>query len=107
TYLAAHKLSLANIKGVIPISGVFRVGGGRMKDIFDEDSAKQASPMTHVRAKLPPMLILYAEKEIGALGKQAEAFGKALAKVKSQATVMMIKDRDHGSIMFRMAQEDD
>jgi hypothetical protein len=38
---------------------------------------------------------------------QAEAFGAALTKAGSEAKVVMIKDRDHGSILFRMARADD
>jgi acetyl esterase/lipase len=108
TYLEAYKLSPANIKGVVPISGVFDVTNERMAKTFgDEDSRKAASPMTHVKGKLPPMLILYADGEKDRLGKQAEAFGKALAKVKSEASVKVIKDRNHGSIMARIVQESD
>jgi acetyl esterase/lipase len=108
SYLKAHKLSLKNIKGVVPVSGVFTVSGGRMSKVFgDEQSSKKASPQSHVREGLPPFLIFYADKELGALGKQAESFGKALQEAKVDATVKMIKDRDHGSIMSRAAKEDD
>ena len=108
SYLKAEKLSLKDVRGVVPISGVFDVGGNRMEAVFgDEEARKQASPQTHVRAKLPPMLILYADKEMGALGKQADAFGKALTGAKSDAVVKVIKDRNHGTIMARIAREDD
>ena len=91
-----HKLSLGNIRGVIPISGVFDVSWDRMKDIFgDEASRKTASPMTFVKTGMPPFLVFYAEKEIAALGKQAEAFGEAVKGVKGEIEVKMIKDRDH------------
>jgi acetyl esterase/lipase len=106
SYLGAHKLSPKNIKGVVPISGVFRVG--RMNDVFgDAESSKKASPLTHVKEGLPPFLIFYADKESGGLGKQAEAFGKALEKVKGQVKVKMISNRTHGTIMSKAAKEDD
>jgi acetyl esterase/lipase len=104
SYLKTHKLSAANIKGVVPISGVFTVSG---KLFGDEESSKKASPMTHVKADLPPFLIFYADKEAGGLGKQAEQFGEAMQKVKNTATVRMIKDRDHRTIMQNVAQFDD
>jgi acetyl esterase/lipase len=105
TYLKAHKLGLKDIKGVVPVSGVFVVGG---KNVFgDAESRKNASPQTHVKEGLPPMLILYADKEIAGLGKQAERFGAALAKSKCEAKVVMIAERDHGSIMRNIANEDD
>jgi acetyl esterase/lipase len=107
-YLKTYKLSTENIRGVIPISGVFNVSSARMEKIFgDEASRKKASPQTHVREKLPPFLLLYADKEMGGLGKQAEAFGAALKKAGGKAEVKMIKDRDHGSIMRNAASADD
>jgi acetyl esterase/lipase len=106
SYLKKHKLALTNIRGVIPISGVFSVGGERMSSIFGDDGMK-ASPMTHIKAKLPPFLVFYADKELGALGKQAEAFGAAMKKVKCDIEVKRIKDRDHGTIMRNVAKPDD
>jgi acetyl esterase/lipase len=108
TYIKAEKASAASIKGVLPISGVFNVNHARMEKLFgDEDSRKKASPMTHVKEKLPPFLLLYADKELGALGKQAQLFGAALKKVKCDCEVKEIKDRDHGSIMRRASSPDD
>src|SRR6516162_9074382 len=74
-YLKAEKLSLSNIKGAIPVSGAFVIST-RMKNVFGDDAevCKKASPQNHVREGLPPFLILYADGELGNLGKQAEAF---------------------------------
>jgi acetyl esterase/lipase len=107
-YLKAEKLSLSNIKGAIPISGVFVVSP-RMKNVFGDDAevCKKASPQTHVRKNLPPFLILYADSELGGLGKQAEAFAPSLKEHKVKADIVMGKDRNHGSIMMKMASEDD
>ncbi len=107
-YLKAHKLSLSNIKGVIPVSGVFVVST-RMRNVFGDDAevCKKASPRTHVRDGLPPFLIIYGDNEIAGLGKQAEAFAPALKDKKVEATIHKGKDRNHGTIMMRMAAEDD
>jgi acetyl esterase/lipase len=107
-YLKAEKLSPSNIKGVIPVSGVFVISP-RMKNIFGDDAAvcKKASPQSHVRAGLPPFLVLYGDGERNGLGKQAEAFAPALKEKKVEATVVVGKDRNHGSIMMRMAAEAD
>jgi acetyl esterase/lipase len=107
SYLKEHKLSLKDIKGCIPISGVFTVGGNKSVWGDDADARKKASPMTHVSKDLPPMLIFYADKELGGLGKQAEAFSAALKKAEGKAQVKMIKDRDHGTIMRNVAKADD
>jgi acetyl esterase/lipase len=107
-YLKSEKLSLKNIKGVIPVSGVYVVSP-RMKNIFGEDAevCKKASPQTHARSGLPPFLIIYGDNEIAGLGKQAEAFAPALKEKKVETTIVMGKDRNHGSIMMKMAAEDD
>src|SRR5579884_160254 len=107
-YLKAEKLSLSHIKGVIPISGVFVISP-RMKNVFGDDAevCKKASPQSHVRKGLPPFLILYADSELRGLGKQAEAFAPSLKEHKVEANIVMAKDRNHGSIMMKMASEDD
>jgi acetyl esterase/lipase len=107
SYLKEHKLGLDAIRGVIPISGVFTISSRQQSTFGDADSCKNASPMTHVREKLPPMLILYGDKEANQLGKQADAYGAALEKVKADARVEVIKDRDHGTIMRNIAKDDD
>lgn len=107
-YLKAEKLSLSNLKGAIPVSGVFVVSP-RRKNVFGEDAevCKKASPQTHAREGLPPFLIIYADNEIAGLGKQAEAFAPALKEKKVETSILMGKDRTHGTIMMRMAGEDD
>ncbi len=107
-YLKAEKLSPSNIKGVIPVSGVFVISP-RMKNVFGDDAevCKKASPQTHVREGLPPFLIVYADNDLGNLGKQAEAFAPALKEHKVEATLVKGKDRNHGTIMMKMAAEDD
>ena len=107
-YLKAEKLSLSNIKGAIPVSGVFVISP-RMKNVFGDDAAvcKKASPRNHVREGLPPFLILYGDGERNGLGRQAEAFAPALKEHKVEVSVVVGKDRNHGSIMMRMAAESD
>jgi acetyl esterase/lipase len=110
TYLKAEKLSRENIKGVIPVSGVFSIRHNeRNEPVFgkDEEVAKNASPLLHVEGKLPPFLILYAEKDLGDLGKQAVQMNEALQKAKCESECRMMKDRDHGTIMRNVANEDD
>ena len=81
-YLKAEKLSLSNIKGAIPVSGVFVVST-RQKNVFGEDAevAKKASPQNHVREGLPPFLILYADGDLpGCDRKPSEMFCAALKR---------------------------
>ena len=55
----------------------------------DPEVCKKASPQNHVREGLPPFLILYADMDLGNLGKQAEAFAPALKEKKVEATLLM------------------
>jgi acetyl esterase/lipase len=110
SYLKAEKLSLADIKGAIPISGVYRVGsGGRMKNVFGEDEAgwKDASPMNHITSTLPPFLILYADKDLGPIGKQSADMTEALKKAKVDAEGIEVKERNHGTIIGFIPREND
>jgi arylformamidase len=110
SYLKEHKLSLKDVKGCIPISGVFTISGGKqLSEAFgdDKDFLKKASPISHVSKDLPPFLIFYADKEIAGLGKQAEAFAAAQKKVGGKVQARMIKDRDHGTIMRNASKADD
>lgn len=108
-YLKAEGLYLKDVKGVIPISGVFVINPGKKNQAFGEDAelCKAASPQTHVKGGLPPFLLFYADKEIAGLGKQAEAFTQAMKKVKCAVAVHQIKDRDHGTVMTSAASATD
>jgi acetyl esterase/lipase len=108
SYLKAEKLTLADVKGAIPISGVYRVGV-RLKTVFgeDEEVVKKASPINQVNGKLPPFLLLYGDKEASGLGKQAEEFCEVLKKGKVEAASVEIKDRDHGTIVRNIPNDND
>jgi acetyl esterase/lipase len=108
-YLEAEKLSLANIKGAIPISGVYTIRPGKLSGPFgsDETVCRNASPMSHVGGKHPPFLVLYADKDGPGFDKMADDFAQALQKNKIEATSRKINDRTHGSIVGNMVNQDD
>jgi acetyl esterase/lipase len=103
TYLKAEGLSADNVKGVIPISGVYEIGDKFLPAVFgkDEELHKKASPMYHVKGGLPPFLILYADKDLPGCDKdQAEAFAKGLNDKSTKATTLEIKDSNHLLILL-------
>jgi acetyl esterase/lipase len=105
-YLKAHDLTPKAIKGAIPMSGVYIVGGGqRMQRVFGEgpEAAESASPLRHVTGKEPPFLILYADDDFPGCDRMSEAMGKALKAAKVEAECQSIKDRGHITIMVRLA----
>jgi acetyl esterase/lipase len=109
SYLKAEKLSLKDVRGAIPISGVYAIPAGKISAAFgtDPEGSKQASPLTYVKAGLPPFLVLYADKDSPGMEKGAEVFCAALKKAGDEATCMKIADRDHGSILRNAAGADD
>ena len=109
SYLKAVGLTIGNIKGVIPISGVYNLAPGHFTRVFGEDAEvrRQASPLTHVRNDLPPMLVLVADKETANFIKMAEDFAAALQKAKCNAVCVKAADRNHGTIVGNIPNEDD
>jgi acetyl esterase/lipase len=108
SYLKAEKLSPANIKGVIPLSGVYMVTPNLFKAFpDDEQEAKNASPLEHVKEGEPPFLIIYADKDFPTCDKLSEKFCTALKGCKCEATMLEVKERNHITIIVRMAGEGD
>jgi acetyl esterase/lipase len=107
SYLKDHHLSLSNIRGVMPLSGVYEIIPNIhiFDDQFGTDAAtcKAASPINHVKAKDPPFLIIYADKDLPAIDKMSEAFGKKLVDAKCDATVLKATDRTHYTIIIQLA----
>lgn len=111
SYLKAHGLTLRDLKGVIPVSGVYTIPNDPFFDIaFGKDPAvrRQASPLHQARAGAPPFLILYADNELpGCEGAGAEAFCKALRTKQSSAETFEVKPRNHLSIILNASADTD
>jgi acetyl esterase/lipase len=152
-YLRAVGLKPAAVKGVIAVSGVYRLpeirfratpapaaaaaraGGERgsanrpgpvgttpsrtptlfgfrfnpFSPVFGSDVKvlKKASPLTHVKAGLPPFLLIYADHDLPLLPGMAREFARALKKASCEVQTLQIKDRDHEDVMFRATTADD
>jgi acetyl esterase/lipase len=109
-YLKAEGCSVADIKGVMTVSGVYTISTllNKFQSIFGEDEAacKAASPITHVKEKEPPFLIAYGTKDFPFLDQMAEQFGKKLKDCKCDTKVLKL-DRDHYTIIIRLAASAD
>lgn len=111
-YLKAEGLELSSIKGAIPMSGVYRIPD---KSIFfdtafgkEKEARKDASPLLHTRAGLPPFLIIYAENDLEYCGKEtSEAFCKALKDVKCEACTLEGKKLNHISVIVNATRQED
>jgi acetyl esterase/lipase len=110
-YLKAVGLTLKAIRGVIPISGVYRVPDPPiLVSVFGQDAKthRQASPIEYVRADDPPFLLFCAETEFPGCEKTtALKFCQALQKKKCPADFREIKDRNHLTILVKALADQD
>jgi acetyl esterase/lipase len=132
-YLKAEGLSLNDIRGAIPISGVYRIhdlqlnagisrpgakeanAAARRRPVrlfssvfgSDREARRDASPLVHVKPGLPPFLILYADHDMPQLPEMAREFAAALKAQKCDVRILEIKPRTHISILYNLAREGD
>ena len=110
-YLAEVGRTSQEILGVIPISGVYRVGGTSLvfKHVFDDDPEvlKDASPAMHVDDRQPPFLILYADNDLPGLDILAIGLEEQLKQRHSPVRLLRVEDRTHLSITRRIGAQDD
>ena len=66
-----------------------------------------ASPLTHVRAGLPPFLIFSAENDLPTLPGMAEEFHRALLGQGVEAQWLRVQGRNHNSIFFGAVEAND
>lgn len=109
-YLKAEKCTPADVRGVVPISGVYRIEPPAiLKSIFGDnaETRKDASPLTHATGKHPAFLIAFAETDYPTLGDQAKEMHVALKKPGSSSELLECKDRNHITIITSFMDEDD
>lgn len=111
SFLKAEKHSPADIRGVVSISGVYKIY--HTEKVFheafgkDEELCLRASPITHVAGKHPPFLIAYADADYEHLDGMAKDMHAALRKAESPCDLMVCKDRNHISIVVNLVDPED
>ena len=110
-YLAEVGRTSDEIVGVIPISGVYRVGGSSLifKHVFDDDpeTLKDASPAMHVDDRQPPFLIIYADNDLPGLDILAIGLEERLKVHNTEVRLLRVDDRSHLTITRRIGGRDD
>jgi acetyl esterase/lipase len=109
-YLAAHKLSPNDIRGIVPVSGFFwvdkpGVAPDRPKEVWGPEQRvwMEASPARYLRADLPPVLLINTDGDEEWRRKQNDDMAAALrAAGHKDVTVRQIKGRTHMSVWTRM-----
>jgi acetyl esterase/lipase len=114
-YLAAHELSLRDIRGVVPVSAFYwvertGVAPDRDKSVWGTDQKVwiDASPAHHLHNRVPPMLILYADGDEDWRRQQNVEMAQAIkAAGSANVTIAMIAGRTHMSIWDQIGAERD
>ncbi|PYR02809.1 MAG: hypothetical protein DMF97_03555 [Acidobacteria bacterium] len=114
-YLAAHQLSLRDIRGVVPVSAFYwvertGVAPDRDKSVWGTDQKVwvDASPAHHLRAGVPPILVLYADgDDQWRRDQNAEAATALKAAGNPRVEIAQIVGRSHNTIWSRLNEEGD
>lgn len=77
--------------------------------VFGNDAMVRAaaSPLNHVRAGLPPFLIVTAEKDLPTLTGPAGEFHRALLAQGNESEFLNVEKRNHNSVMFSAIEAND
>jgi len=102
-YLAKYGLDPSVIRGVISLSGVYRVGG--LADFQNADD--DPSPMDHVHKGAPPFLLTYCQWDYFDLPRQARDFDAALEEKFVPARMIYIAGESHASEIIDTVKPDD
>jgi acetyl esterase/lipase len=117
------------IKGVISVSGVYRVTDVSLDAVLktpgmeasltvtanpftlvfgaDPEICRHASPLTHVRAGMPPFLIAFAEHELPTLADMAADFDAALREHGCPGRLLKVPGCNHVTVLWRARHADD
>lgn len=125
-YLKAEGLSDKDLRGVVAVSGVYRIPdklefnwpntgekitlhSNPFDFVFggDHKAREAASPVCHVRAGLPPFLLLYADRDLPLIPEMTKDFAAALKDKKDDVTARKIDSRNHNNIVFAATRADD
>ena len=103
-YLASHRLTSGDIRGLVAVSGFFwveRVAPGRPKSVWGEDKRAwvEASPPRHLGPTLPPTLLIYAASDEPARRRQNVDMAYAARSAGNERVELAeVAGRDHASV---------
>lgn len=110
-HLAKVGVKHSDVAGLIPVSGqvmthfTVRAERGLGKYSIEADDA---APARWAEAKgIPPMLVLWAEKEMETRGEENVFLVALLKAAKQKVAGRIIPNRDHGSVGHKIAEKDD
>jgi acetyl esterase/lipase len=103
SFLAMEKLSFEHVRGVLAISGVYKIHWNiivaGLRCVFRNADKTAASPFWNIKPGCPPFLILRAQKEMWTLSGQAKRFHKKLLRQHCRSRLVVARGEDHHSIV--------
>lgn len=102
-YAALDRRFWPNLKGVLPLSGVYDL---TPLPAFPSDKV-DGSPMHRIAAGAPPFLITYCQNDYPSLPAEARNFYTALQAAKVPSQLVYIPDKNHISEIVDIWQEND
>lgn len=103
TFLAAEGLGFEHVRGVIAVSGVYKIHWNitlaRLGFVFRNTDRRAASPFWNVKTGCPPFLVLHASKEIWTLSNQAYQFHEKLLRHNCASSLVVAPGEDHNTII--------
>lgn len=110
-HLAARTIGTRGIRGVLTISGIFDIEPIRLGTLndpiaMDEAEARRQSPIHHLPAAAPPLVIAYGDKELPELCRQSRDYHAAWATAGLDGRLLPLADQDHFSILDTLAKPD-
>jgi acetyl esterase/lipase len=109
SFLKAEGLTAKAVRGAISLSGVYRIPDRYLASVFgtDPEVRKQASPIEHVRAGLPPFLIIYGDNDYPGCDREpSQAFCKALKARGDRAETVEVPECNHYNVLMNAALTD-
>jgi acetyl esterase/lipase len=105
-YLKVVGLNPSVLKGVIALSGPYRLSEARQAVFGDNASRQDASPIRHVKGNLPPILLIVADKDAPNHSQWTREFAEAIKTNQGQVEVHTGKDRTHATLFSRLGEGD-
>lgn len=117
--LEAHDVPASAIRGLVFVSGVVDLNEHVGSTVFTSrefieeafgstpDELAAASPLSYIRADLPPVLVVIAENDPPGLRDQGKRFADALREHHNDPVLISVRGRDHFSIVRRFGPDDD
>ena len=107
-HLAAMMMDLGAVKGGLAISGLYdlepiRLNYLNVKLRLDADESRRNSPILHLPAKAPPLIITYGGAELPELRRQSTEYAQAWLASGLPGRLLPVDGADHFSILECLA----